>query len=605
MNPIVTQQVALDNALVAPAKRLKIERCNTRIEFSKPQKEETYQVSLDALKISPCYPAFQITAEMDKKKRRVDIEVFYEILQICPILPDQEFVDPPSKDEFGMFNQKNVDYVALLWEDFMYQADNKERSSARKEHMPYPRFTKFIINHFISKDKSISMRNRINLYTVRDDSLLGTLKFVSKTDESQKYGALIPDGMINQDIKDTVAYKTYYDYASGKVALKKARKYKKIASPSRKLSPILEAEPVKKAKQVKRHAKKTATVPTTGFVIRDTPGVSVLKKKAPAKVTKDKGIDLLSDVALLEVAQLKKALKETGIDKGTDDESNDVDSDDDNDSDNKNDDSKNDDDGDSDADDNERTNSDSDKEGNPNLNLKDGKEEETHDDEYVHTPDYYVPTDEESREENIELNDEEYENLYGDVNINLKDAEHEEGKGDEEMTDAGCENKIDSSKQSSSVSSGFATQFLNLDNVPPVDTEVASLIKIKDQNEEPSSQTSSLLTIPTPFTAATSTILLKEVSNFATPVIQSKITESLENVVFTKSSSQPISTYEAASSLTEFELKKILLDKIEKSTLYRATPEHRQLYDALIKSYNMDMDLFDSYGKNFFFKERS
>ncbi|GKD29560.1 hypothetical protein Tco_1240338, partial [Tanacetum coccineum] len=209
------------------------------------------------------------------------------------------------------------EHLLLLSIDFMYQADNKERSSARKEHMPYPRFTKFIINYFISKDISIFMRNGINLYTVRDDSLLGTLKFVSKTDESQKYGALIPDGMINQDIKDTVAYKTYYDYASGKVAPKKARKYKKIASPSRKLSPILEAEPVKKAKQVKRHAKKTATVPTTGFVIRDTPGVSVLKKKAPAKVTKDKGIDLLSDVALLEVAQLKKALKETGIDKGT------------------------------------------------------------------------------------------------------------------------------------------------------------------------------------------------------------------------------------------------------------------------------------------------
>ncbi|GJV75971.1 hypothetical protein Tco_1507555 [Tanacetum coccineum] len=32
MNPVVTQQVALDNALVALEKRLKIERCNARIE---------------------------------------------------------------------------------------------------------------------------------------------------------------------------------------------------------------------------------------------------------------------------------------------------------------------------------------------------------------------------------------------------------------------------------------------------------------------------------------------------------------------------------------------------------------------------------------------
>ncbi|GKF49977.1 hypothetical protein Tco_0143228, partial [Tanacetum coccineum] len=53
MNPVATQQVALDNSLVAPENRLKIEKCNARITFSKPQREETYQVTLDALKLSP------------------------------------------------------------------------------------------------------------------------------------------------------------------------------------------------------------------------------------------------------------------------------------------------------------------------------------------------------------------------------------------------------------------------------------------------------------------------------------------------------------------------------------------------------------------------
>nr|GEZ06808.1 copia protein [Tanacetum cinerariifolium] len=47
-----------------------------------------------------------------------------------------------------------------------------EISLARKEHMPYPRFTKVIINHFISKDNTIFMRNMINLHTVHDDTLL-------------------------------------------------------------------------------------------------------------------------------------------------------------------------------------------------------------------------------------------------------------------------------------------------------------------------------------------------------------------------------------------------------------------------------------------------
>nr|GEX81626.1 UDP-glycosyltransferase superfamily protein [Tanacetum cinerariifolium] len=76
---------------------------------------------------------------------------------------------------WGMFNQKNVDYVALLWEYVMFQADNREISSARKENMPYPKFTKVIINHFISKDKTISMRNRINIHTVRNDTLVAML----------------------------------------------------------------------------------------------------------------------------------------------------------------------------------------------------------------------------------------------------------------------------------------------------------------------------------------------------------------------------------------------------------------------------------------------
>ncbi|GKA16425.1 hypothetical protein Tco_0696172 [Tanacetum coccineum] len=189
-----------------------------------------------------------------------------------------------------MYNKKNVDYVALLWEDFMYQSNNRDISSARKEHMPYPRFTKVIISHFISKDKTIFMRNMINLHTIRDDSLLGTLKFVSKTQDYQQYGALIPDDMINQDIKDSNAYKTYYDFATGKVPPKKARKYKKVASPPRKLSLVEEVEPLKKGKRVKRPAKKSSTTPIADVILRDTPGVPVSKKKAPAKGDRSKGI---------------------------------------------------------------------------------------------------------------------------------------------------------------------------------------------------------------------------------------------------------------------------------------------------------------------------
>ncbi|GJW98652.1 hypothetical protein Tco_0180460 [Tanacetum coccineum] len=96
--------------------------------------------------------------------------------------------------------------------------------------------------------------------------------------------------------------------------------------------------------------------------------------------------------------------------------------------------------------------------------------------------------------------------------------------------------------------------------------------------------------------------LSQDISDFASPAIQSTINESLENVVLAKFSSQPQSTYEAATSLTKFELNKILLDKLEKSKSYRAAKQHKYLYDALVKSYQLDKDLIDSYGKAYSLK---
>ncbi|GKB64080.1 hypothetical protein Tco_0920266 [Tanacetum coccineum] len=50
--------------------------------------------------------------------------------------------------------------------------------------------------------------------------------------------------------------------------------------------------------------------------------------------------------------------------------------------------------------------------------------------------------------------------------------------------------------QSSFVSSNFANQFLNLDNVPPTDTKVVSIMNVNVHHEEPSTQTPPFLNIP-------------------------------------------------------------------------------------------------------------
>ncbi|GJY71264.1 hypothetical protein Tco_0474967 [Tanacetum coccineum] len=88
MTTTVAQQVALDNALVPLENRVEIGKCNLRIHPAKTQKEPTYQVVLDTLALTTCYPAFFITTD---------------IFQICPKLLNQEFDALPSDEEIVSF----------------------------------------------------------------------------------------------------------------------------------------------------------------------------------------------------------------------------------------------------------------------------------------------------------------------------------------------------------------------------------------------------------------------------------------------------------------------------------------------------------------------
>ncbi|GJV49977.1 hypothetical protein Tco_1440189 [Tanacetum coccineum] len=57
-------------------------------------------------------------------------------------------------------------------------------------------------------------------------------------------------------------------------------------------------EPIGKSKRVKRPAKKSTKAPARGVVIRETPEMPLSKKKEKVDVTRGKGIELLSEVAL-------------------------------------------------------------------------------------------------------------------------------------------------------------------------------------------------------------------------------------------------------------------------------------------------------------------
>nr|GFA39059.1 hypothetical protein [Tanacetum cinerariifolium] len=90
---------------------------------------------------------------------------------------------------------------------------------------------------------------------------------------------------------------------------KKVRKFKKPASPKLSTVSASPEEPTRKSKRVKRPAKKSFDVPTVGVVIRETHVKYLSKKKEKITVEKQKGIDLLFEVALTEEAKYEEVHK--------------------------------------------------------------------------------------------------------------------------------------------------------------------------------------------------------------------------------------------------------------------------------------------------------
>ncbi|GJT27843.1 hypothetical protein Tco_0908118, partial [Tanacetum coccineum] len=94
--------------------------------------------------------------------------------------------------------------------------------------------------------------------------------------------------------------------------------------------------------------------------------------------------------------------------------------------------------------------------------------------------------------------------------------------------------------------------------------------------------------------------IIKEQVKAKTSKIMSKVekyvTETLEAEVLVRSTNQPQTSYGVATSLSELELKKILMDKIEENKSIDRLEVQKNLYNALVEAYNSDKDLISSYG---------
>nr|GEZ82943.1 hypothetical protein [Tanacetum cinerariifolium] len=663
---------------------------------------------------------------MDTRKNIFDLEAFREMLHISPMVLGQSFAELPFEEEileflwflrhsaqiktltdvninklyqpwgsfaavinkcltgksfafdslmlsqaqilWRLYHRRNVNYAFLIWEYFVYQVEHKNQNKSNE--MYYPRFTKVIIHHFIMKKPSIPRRNKVNWHYVRDDILFLAIKVVSRHQNTQQYGAILPIELTTEDIRNTKANKEYYTCATREEAPKpKASARRKRGGSASSTTP---PTPIA-----------TPTLITT--VVAAPRLTAAAKGKQPARATSPADP---SDVERTEAEQLKIVLRrsrhETHIsqqgglstDEGTgsklgvpdvpsddsdeeiswnssDDEDVDAQGKDRDDGEGKKNDESNDgkDNDDDDNDDKEEISKidepkDTESGGDDEETDSDGKREEeetTKKEEESFDPIPRTPEESEddgngeedqglriSEEERMH-EEEEADELYRDVDIN-------QGRGLQVSQD------IDDShvtltpvhsdgQQESSSTSSFVTSLLNL----IIDPGIESIFTTGSSSVTPipspkSTMTPSIITTtttasqpPIPPTPIPSDILqtlltfayvfrfenrVKSLevnfsefmqtnespeAVFSIPVksqvkaqvtriltrIEESVNAQLEAEVLTRSSHSSRTSYAVAADLSEMELKKILIDKMEGNKSIQRSDEQRNLYNAL------------------------
>nr|GEV26120.1 hypothetical protein [Tanacetum cinerariifolium] len=344
----------------------------------------------------------------------------------------------------GMYHNKNGDYVYLLWEDLVFQVDNK--NSKKNNDMHYPRFTKVIINYFMAKDKAIPRRNKMVWHFARYDSMFTIIRVISKHQDTKLYDALLPQHLTNQAMLESEAYKTYHAYATSEKIPKPKYVQNKAdsdTSPKKKHVQAPKGKRLKATANIKITTKRSKiqfhSSHASGSGADEGTSVSPGVPDVPTYDSDDEQISWkLSD----------NKYDDDADSKGNDDQD----------------------------DDNEHTESDND---GSDLRVQTPSHFESTNDEAYNVTQGVNVEEEKLDEDKTNEEEKDVDKLYSDVNINL------EGR-DTEMTNASLINvqatqvikdthvimtnvTPDAQQQSSSISSGFISNMLNPnpDTVPP------------------------------------------------------------------------------------------------------------------------------------------
>ncbi|GJX15500.1 copia protein [Tanacetum coccineum] len=555
-------------------------------------KEPTFQVALDVLSLTPFYQAFLISAS-------VPAIYMHELwATICPNLPGQKFIDPPFEEEILAFIR-----------ELGYPGDIKSLFDVKVDtlYQPWRTFGTIINKCLSGKATGLDQLRLSRAQIIWGKRLKATTK-VAKTGKKKQPA----QGL------ETLS----------EIALSEAEQMKIVTKRS-------------KTQFHSSHASGSGADEGTGV----SPGVP----DVPTYGSEDEQISWKSSD--------EDDDDEVSISKDDDD---DAENEDDDGQDDDNEQTESDNDGDdfvhpkfSTHDEEERQD-------------EEDKEEEGSD-LRVQTPSHFESTDDETYDEvtqgdNVEgeeldeeeTNEEEEVNeLYRDVNVNLE-------RRDTEMTDAlqtnvqGTQVIEDThviitavtpevQQQSSSVSSGFISNMLNpnpdtgIDSILNLNTESTSLVDVPVTTnvEMPPSSVTTLppppiplvqpqqqTPVPTPTIVPSTSLqnlptfgslfkfedrvkaLEDDFSEFKQTNLFAKAVSSIPAEVLIRSSNEAKTSYAVAANLSELELKKILIDKIENNKSIDGSVQQKNLYKALVNAYESDKDILASYGDTVTLKRR-
>ncbi|GJW89194.1 hypothetical protein Tco_0164534 [Tanacetum coccineum] len=544
----IADQIALDDALVAPADRLKIGKCNLRLSSDVTSKEATLQIPGSLLFVLSDLSDFKTITKAHsrewsiqrhslisatnnrlghsreiRKITDVNVNKLHQPWRSFAAIINKCLSGKPSYDSlrlsqaqilWGMYNKKNVDYAYLMGRNKI-NWHYAEMTNVQHQCISWNGKTLVVLDYLSSSIKQRGQPHNLN-HT-----------------------------------------KEYYAIASGTIPPKT------------------------------KGSKKKANTDTTTKQKPPTAPKEKKEKKTGKGKQKTTELETISEAVLTEAEQLKiitkRSRKETHSShaSGSEDDISWKSSDDDQDDEKAQDDE--------DADKNDA-----------NETTQDDEDDDEHDDDEKAQDD-----DDEEQTESEDDGNNEIEGTNVEGAKSDEDATYEEDQGNEAVKDTF---QILMEEMIVSVSSGFVSNMLN----PKPDTGVDDIFGTRHNDA-----TSLIVTLPMKFDRIREELILqisfpdsvderneekfimdsqKRKSPKVLPKIEKLVIDQLESEVLVRSSKEANTSHAVAANLSELELKKILIDKMEANNSINRSDIQRQLYKALVDAYEADKILLDTYG---------